>query len=647
MSLDKPTDEAAAEAAEAGQSPEAMAHAQQAAQQAAKDAEKQQVAKWQTQVKLGEGCKFRKERLRRSETNRLALQGWISTNDAPNSNEHGERVLHANLTRVSRNFIKAQYNTLLPTVVARDPQFEVQPEVWLGVDALPEDIRGALAYSAEDAMEPPPWVPALAKVAEALLNTCLQQSELRQQAARAIAQAMIAGCAWLKLQYTGTLGDDRAPLLQVLMLKLSEMVVPKGTQDLRQVEQLPWLAMRRRLTVAVFKERFGRCPCNSTQDEDMVLVYEIWCRRDKAVYWWAEGESEWCCPPERPSDTGSGFYPFFLVPWCVVESEADQDIDPYPHGAIDDWLEEQMRIHIKAVKEQELVNAHRSAMLVNSAAVNQKDVRKLDLGKNGELIVVDMSDAGSNPFLPYPNPPYDAAIFSNAENIRTLDQLSGVADFARGGVTRTKTLGEAQLMADSATSRQLYQADQLEQALGKLGRYALELLVHHLDRQTVAAIVGSAGRIWPESLPPTQVLQMLKVQVVAGSAGKPDRMAELNRLVSVMPLIEKQMLLAQQAKQAGDFEMAKAARNVAGEVLYRADERLSLESIWPVSSVAAPVAPPLPPAPPTAPQAPVPNVPPVAMPPNPSMAAPELPMPAALPVEGEAAFLTPETEMSA
>jgi hypothetical protein len=613
------------------------------AQAAKLKAEGQMVSDWQKRLVAGEGCTFRSKRLKQAEVNRLALRGFIKATDGVAQNQNGEQVMtDKGFVPVARNFIQAQFGTLLPSVVARNPQFEVQAEDWMGADALPPEL-----LDMHDVPEQPKWLPTLAKVAEALLNTSLQKSDLKTAARRAVAQAMIAGSAWLKVSYNddakgrlrkergdieeqlraakaqfdGAVGDDvpepaslagLSQSLQALdarieaaddtkglvveMLKLSEVVLPKGIASLHDYERLPWIAYSRRLTVADFRARFGCNPCKTSDglgqevlDDTVVRVFEIWCKASQSVYWLEQGASKWCCAPMPAHREGMLFYPFFLIGWHFVESEEEDasSIDPYPIGAIDGWLEEQEQIHVKSVKARKIVNSYRSAVLANSAKIDSKALSRVDLGCDGEIIAVDLMQGGT--FEPYPNPAFDPRITDITENIRVLDQLSGVADFARGGVTRTKTLGEAQLMADNATARQLHLTDQFEEALGKLGRYSLELLVQHLERDDVIALVGGAGVIWPTGLPPLEILQMLKVQVVAGSAGKQNRLAELEKIVSIMPLIEKQMMVAQSAKQQGDYPMAQAARNLAGELLYRADERLSLESIWPVSSVTEPV----------------------------------------------------------
>jgi len=240
-----------------------------------------------------------------------------------------------------------------------------------------------------------------------------------------------------------------------------------------------------------------------------VVVFEIWNKTDRRVYWVCTGY-EYLCKVEDDPLKLSGFFP---CPKPLMATTTNDSIHP-----VADYMEWQDQ----AIQIDELTQ--RIAMLSKSCKVagtydarNGGLKRLLSESVENELIPVDSwaaySEAGGIPgsvsFLPLD---VIIKVIETLTEVRKevkqdLDEVTGLSDILRGTTDSRETLGGLRLKNNNAGTRLQDRQNQVAKFARDVLRIQAEIISKHFSDET---IIESSGIKYEDELQPENVLDELK-----------------------------------------------------------------------------------------------------------------------------------------
>lgn len=376
----------------------------------------------------------------------------------------------------------------------------------------------------------------------------------------------------------------------------------------------------------------------ASDDDRQIAIVEIWDKSTMTVYTMAEGCTFWLRRPFSPKKVGQRFYPFFLLPYQLVDGH-------FVGPSMVDLTEKLQDEHNEA---RERFNKHRDLAIPGWVAAGdtsekaiQNFTRSVSLEGFGEVAVIDTDGKPLGQVIaPKQHPPIDPAVYDTSAVRMDWEQVTGLQDAMRSTVVKAKTATEASIMQQSLSGRTGEFRDQVEDFLQEISQYAAQILLMELTPAQVERIMGPprieqvSGPLgsmavevpsydWP-TLTREQVFDLVELKIRAGSTGSPDKAEEREAWAQVLPVIQGLVKEIMQARAMG----ADAApfENLLRETIRRFDERLEVERFLPQAAAPMPPAQHPPGIAPAAAQPPVAADPanPDALPDNPRVPIPQL-----------------------
>ncbi|WP_255532667.1 hypothetical protein [Polynucleobacter sp. MWH-Jannik1A5] len=317
-------------------------------------------------------------------------------------------------------------------------------------------------------------------------------------------------------------------------------------------------------------------------DDQQIAVLEIWDRTTQRVYTMVEGATEWLREPYSPPRAGERWYPFFLLPYQVVDG---QFIGP----SLVDLTERLQDEHNEA---RDRFNQHRDLCIpgwVASADINEKTIKKHSDSRFGEITIVDTEGKPLNQvIIPRGHPKIDPIVYDTSAVRYDWEQVTGLQDAARSTVVRPKTATEANILQRALSGRVFEFKDQIEDWLQEIAQYSAQVLLQELTKEQVERYVGAPitkttmvdGQAittkektydWPE-LTKERIFDMVDLRIRAGTTGSPDGIEEKEGWLKVLPMITSLSIQMQNLQARGmDYEHI---RSLLHETLLRYDDRI-------------------------------------------------------------------------
>ncbi len=358
----------------------------------------------------------------------------------------------------------------------------------------------------------------------------------------------------------------------------------------------------------------------SLDEDKQIAIIEIWDKRTNRVYTMAEGCDFWLREPFSPPKVGERWYPFFFLPFQVVDG---QFVGP----SLVDLTEKLQDEHNES---RDRFNKHRDLAIpgwVASGDTSEKALKNfaksVSVSGFGEIAIIDTEGKPLTQVIqPRQHPQIDPAVYDTSAVRYDWEQVTGLQDAARSSVVKPKTATEASIMQQSLSGRVSEFRDQVEDWLQELSQYAAQVLLQELSTAQVERIMGPHTSVmknvngipmevpekaydWPE-LTRDQVFEMIEMRIRAGTTGAPDKLEQQESWTKVLPLVEGLIGKIMQAQAQG--QDVEPLRNLMRETIKRFDERLDVEQFMPKPPV-MPATPPgmpgaMPPGMPTAQQIP-------------------------------------------
>ena len=327
----------------------------------------------------------------------------------------------------------------------------------------------------------------------------------------------------------------------------------------------------------------------SVIDDQQIAVLEIWDRATQRVYTMVEGATEWLREPYSPPRAGERWYPFFLLPYQVVDG---QFIGP----SLVDLTERLQDEHNEA---RDRFNQHRDLCIpgwVASADINEKTIKKHADSRFGEITIVDTEGKPLNQvIIPRGHPKIDPIVYDTSAVRYDWEQVTGLQDAARSTVVRPKTATEANILQRALSGRVFEFKDQIEDWLQEIAQYSAQVLLQELTKEQVERYMGPPstkttmvnGELvmtmektydWPE-LTKDRIFDMVDLRIRAGTTGAPDGIEDKESWLKVLPMITNLSIQIQNLQARGmDYEHI---RNLLHETLLRYDDRIDSNLFMP------------------------------------------------------------------
>ncbi|ABP34341.1 hypothetical protein [Polynucleobacter asymbioticus] len=317
-------------------------------------------------------------------------------------------------------------------------------------------------------------------------------------------------------------------------------------------------------------------------DDQQIAVLEIWDRVTQRVYTMVEGATEWLREPYSPPRAGERWYPFFLLPYQVIDG---QFVGP----SLVDLTERLQDEHNEA---RDRFNQHRDLCIpgwVASADINEKTIKKHSDSRFGEITIVDTEGKPLNQvIIPRGHPKIDPIVYDTSAVRYDWEQVTGLQDAARSTVVRPKTATEANILQRALSGRVFEFKDQIEDWLQEIAQYSAQVLLQELTKEQVERYMGPPsnkttmvnGELvmtiektydWPE-LTKDRIFDMVDLCIRAGTTGAPDGIEDKESWLKVLPMITNLSIQIQNLQARGmDYEHI---RNLLHETLLRYDDRI-------------------------------------------------------------------------
>jgi len=271
---------------------------------------------------------------------------------------------------------------------------------------------------------------------------------------------------------------------------------------------------------------------NDTDGRTTARVWEIWDRAANTVCTVCEGYDDYLEEPHEPLTYTERFWPWFVyAPNAIADDE-----DPFPPSDVELIQCQQMEIN----RSGESLREHRYASRpgwVTGSAVSDEDGAKLANRNAHDVVALE----GMGPdedirkrFQPFPTNPIDPNLYNTTPAFTDILRSVGTQEANLGG-TSGATATESSIAESSRQSVTSSAIDELDDLLTEMARAGGQILMLEMSPEKVKEIVGP-GAVWPEQSR-EQTAKEVFLEVVAGSAGRPNQTQEVQIRERMYPLL--------------------------------------------------------------------------------------------------------------
>lgn len=325
---------------------------------------------------------------------------------------------------------------------------------------------------------------------------------------------------------------------------------------------------------------------NGGKPVEFVKMIELWDRRDSLIKTMVEGVNKWALEPYPPPHASTRFYPYFMLALFEVDGARNpQSLTMRLESLQDEYSH--TRSNGRLTRERSVPGT-----LFNAGELSVEEVEKIQNSVHMEWIGIRPTTPGmtmDQMMGQKPVPRVDPALFDTMPTQRDMEVLSGVQEAQASGRSQADTATEAEINQSGFTSRTGADRDSLEDMLSEMAQYTAECAVQALSVQDVQKLSGPLS-YWPgeDEMNPMSVtmevddlLDLMEVEIMAGTTGKPQARADKEAWATLMPLITNMIVGIRQAIAMGDLPFAETQRNLLAETLKRLDDRMSIDRILP------------------------------------------------------------------
>lgn len=311
-------------------------------------------------------------------------------------------------------------------------------------------------------------------------------------------------------------------------------------------------------------------------------VTERWNHTTGLIETFIDGVKCWAKPPYPPPYASSRFYPYFRLAFYPVDGER------HPQSLVDRLIKLQDEYSVTRSNGRLVRERSVPGWFFNQGQLSPEEVQKIQQSEHMEMIGLKPTSNDlplEKAVTPKPIPRVDPALYDTTPIRRDMEVLSGVQEAQQGSGDQNKTATQAEIEQSGFNSRTGTDRDTLEDVLRDIAQYTAELALQCLTTEQVQKIAGPKA-FWPFGMEIDDILNLVEVEIDAGSTGKPNSSAEKKAWSVILPQLTALMQQIR-ATQATDPGFAEALKNLLVETLKRLDDRLSVDRF--IASTPAPL----------------------------------------------------------
>jgi hypothetical protein len=333
---------------------------------------------------------------------------------------------------------------------------------------------------------------------------------------------------------------------------------------------------------------------------EFAKVIEIWDRDAQLVRTIVDGVKMWAVEPYSPPQATKRFYSLFYLAFYPVDGKR--------HPQSLSWRLHKLQDEYSSCRSNERVTRERSlpGIIFNSEALDHDEAKKISDGVIGEYLGVKTTAETplQNVFIAKPISTFNPALYNTEPILSDMQRVSGVQEALQGAEQGSdrQTATEVNEKKAGFQSRTGADRDVLEEVLDDFAEYTAECAIQECPLSWVQRVAGkNAFWLGPDDIAGTpgmdveDLLNMVEVEIDAGTTGKPNAQADKAAWAQILPLLEKSLIQIR-AMQMADPGLAEVLIQVLRETLKVLDYRLDIDEFIPQGTPTP--APPVPPPPP-------------------------------------------------
>jgi hypothetical protein len=329
------------------------------------------------------------------------------------------------------------------------------------------------------------------------------------------------GCGWVAQQYA--LPPERVQ--QIYGVDVTSSYRAYSRSGLKDGSELPERS----------RNRPGTPTTGDGEDnqDNLALIYEIWCIEDGLVYAVCDGYSDFLREPAPPEYFTERFWPWFLVAFNEMESEED----PWPLSDVELLRHPQLEINRARQGLREHRRANRPKTITGEDTLDEDDERKLTNHPANAVIALRGLQPGQkveDMLQAFKGPPIDSALYDVGPAYDDVLRVAGSQEANLGG-TSGSTATETAIAENSRSSAMSSAIDDLDDTLSELAAAAGQMLLAEMPAIEVQRTVGP-GAVWPD-LTVDNIAAEVFLQIEAGSTGRPNRAARIGEFERIAPIL--------------------------------------------------------------------------------------------------------------
>lgn len=309
-----------------------------------------------------------------------------------------------------------------------------------------------------------------------------------------------------------------------------------------------------------------------------VMEWEIWDRNSNTVLNTIEGLDQWVRPGWNPCPT-TRFYPFFL--FCTSEVDGQR----HPQSPVErssKLVDEYNRVGSAEAKHRRRI-VPKTAF--NAGAFVEGEAQKLAEADIQEMVPLNLTNPGadlSTILFPITYAAIDVTLYDRSRINAEIERIWGVQEALGGSATVDKTATQIDVEQQGFQARTGSRRDSIEGTLSHAALYTIEVGRKYLTDEEVREIAGP-NAFWPPYEGPADLRRMVKVDIRAGTTGKPNTKADREAWGVLLPQLQGAIMQYAQLVGAARKDLAESIKKLARMTAEKAGARIDIDSLFPTA----------------------------------------------------------------
>ncbi|MBH1563898.1 hypothetical protein I5U69_13275 [Stenotrophomonas maltophilia] len=317
-----------------------------------------------------------------------------------------------------------------------------------------------------------------------------------------------------------------------------------------------------------------------------VRLVEIWDAESNTVLTMITGVPYWVKPGFNPPAT-TRFYPYFVFP----TSEVDGQRHPQSLVSRSIKLTDEYNRSLSAETDHRRRIIPKTAF--NAGAMTEEEAKKLSDAKIGEMVAINPTQTNLDLrtiLVPITYPQMDAAAYDRSKIEAALERIWGVQEALSGSINTAKTATEADIQQQGFQARSSSRRDSMEMRLSELAEYTCQIARVYLSDEDVRFIAGPTA-FWPPYQGPDDLAEFMRIEIRAGSSGKPNTALERQSWANLLPLLQQGVTQIGQLRGSSPDAIADALEQLMRLTAERSGERFDIDQLIPQNDGTQPALP--------------------------------------------------------